>query len=95
MSLFEIFKSKKSKDEPILDTKPDIMIVNHAYNVASYILANNGPMKDGDTIDGVVDGRIDQSVQWKCHFEDALIKPDRHVLDICMNEYAAGDRRGR
>ena len=67
-------------------------VVNHAYNAASYILANHRPIKDGDTIDGVADGRIDQSVRWKCRFEDALIKPDRGVLDICMNEYAAGTR---
>ena len=70
-------------------------VVNHAYNVASYILANRRPVKDGDTIDGVVDGRINQSIQWKCHFEDAMVKPDRSVLDICMNEYAAGNRRSQ
>ena len=70
-------------------------VVGHAYNVASYILANRRPIKDGDTIDGVADGRINQSIQWKCRFEDALIKPDRGVLDICMTEYAAGNRPGR
>lgn len=68
-------------------------VVNHAYNVACYILANRRPIKDGDTIDGVVDGRLDQSLQWKCHFENAMLKPERAVLDIFMNEYAAGSRR--
>ena len=70
-------------------------VVGHAYNVASYILANNRPIKDGDTIDGVVNGQLDQSLQWKCHFEDAMFKPERAVLDIYMNEYAAGTRRGQ
>ena len=70
-------------------------VVGHAYNVASYILANRRPIKDGDTIDGVVDGRLDQSLQWRCRFEDAMIGPARSVLDIYMNEYAAGDRQGR
>lgn len=65
-------------------------VVGHAYNVASHILTNHCPIKDGDTIDGITDGHLDQSVQWKCHFEDALIQPDRAVLDIRMNEYAAG-----
>ena len=67
-------------------------VVNHAYNMASYILANDRPIKDGDTIDGVTDGRFDQSLQWQCHFEDAMVQPKRPVLDVHMNEYAAGDR---
>lgn len=67
-------------------------VVGHAYNMASYILANDRPIKDGDTIDGVTDGRLDQSLQWQCHFEDAMVQPKRPVLDVHMNEYAAGDR---
>jgi hypothetical protein len=67
-------------------------VVGHAYSMASYILHNHCPIKEGDTIDGVTDGRLDQNLQWKCHFEDALIKPERAVLDIYMNEYAAGRR---
>lgn len=70
-------------------------VVGHAYNMASYILTNGRPIKDGDTIDGVADGRLDQSLQWKCHFEDAMLKPERAVLDVYMNEYAAGNRPGR
>ncbi len=69
-------------------------VVGHAYNMASYILTNHCPIKDGDTIDGVTDGRLDQNLQWKCHFEDALIQPGRAVLDVYMNEYAAGQRQG-
>lgn len=67
-------------------------VVNHAYNMASYLLENDAPMKDGDTIDGIAEGRIVQDIQWKCHFEGALIKPDRSVLDVHMGEFAAGNR---
>lgn len=67
-------------------------VVGHAYNMASYILANDRPIKDGDTIDGVTDGRLDQALQWRCRFEDAMVQPVRLVLDVHMNEYAAGDR---
>lgn len=67
-------------------------VVCHAYSMANYILNNHCPIKDGDTIDGVTDGRLDQNLQWKCRFEDAMIEPGRAVLDIYMNEYAAGQR---
>lgn len=69
-------------------------VVGHAYNMASYILNNRCPIKNGDTIDGITDGRLNQNIQWKCCFEDALIGPMRAVLDIYMNEYAAGQRPG-
>ena len=49
-------------------------VVNHAYNVASYILANDNPIQDGETIDGVADGQIRREIQWKCQYEDALIR---------------------
>ena len=67
-------------------------VVMHAYNIAAYVLENCRPIKDGDTIDGVIDGNIDQSLQWKCRFEDALVQPSRPVLDIHMGQYAAGGR---
>ena len=67
-------------------------VVGHAYDVSTYVLANRRPIKDGDTIDGVTNGRMDQSVQWKCRFEDALVQPSRPVLDIHMGQYAAGGR---
>lgn len=67
-------------------------IVNHAYNIASYIFDNNNPIKGGDHIDGIVNGQFDQDVQWKCHYEEALIQPVREVIDICMGEFAAGGR---
>jgi len=67
-------------------------VVNHAYNVASYIYANNAPIKSGETIDGLYQGVLSQRIQWKCQYEDALIQPVRCVMDICPNEYAAGGR---
>lgn len=67
-------------------------VVEHAYNVASYRLANDNPIKDGETIDGIENGRFVRHIQWKCRFEDALIQPTRAVLDVCMGEYAAGGR---
>lgn len=69
-------------------------VVGHAYNAAAYILQNGRPIKEGDTIDGITDGRLDQSIQWPCHFRDALIRPARAVLDIHMNEYASGGGSG-
>lgn len=67
-------------------------VVNHAYNMASYILENDNPIKDGETIDGIVNGQISRKVQWKCQYEDALIQPPRGVLDICMGKFASGGR---
>lgn len=65
-------------------------VVNHACNLASYLLNNDKPMKDGDTIDGIREGMIVQDIQWKCQYEDALIQPARAVMNVCMGEYAAG-----
>lgn len=65
-------------------------VVNHAYVMACYLLNNDNPIKDGDTIDGIRDGEIVQDIQWKCQYEHALVQPFRKVIDICMDEYAAG-----
>ena len=67
-------------------------VVNHAYNVTSYILANDNPIQDGETVDGVADGQMSREIQWKCQYEDSLIQPPRGVLDINMGEFAAGQR---
>ena len=67
-------------------------VVNHAYNVASYILEHDNPIGDGETIDGVADGQMCREIQWKCQYEDALIQPPREVLDIHMGNYASGGR---
>ncbi len=68
-------------------------VVRHAYSIASYCLENRRPIKDGDTVDGVDnEGDLDQSIQWKCRYEDALVQPERPVLDVHMGQYAAGGR---
>lgn len=64
-------------------------VVGHAYNMASYVLSNNRPIKEGDTIDGIAEGRLAQDVQWKCRFEDAIAPPLRSVLDVDMGEFSA------
>lgn len=73
------------------DTNPN-WVVNHAYNIASYIFDNDNPIKHGDHIDGVVNGQMSQDVQWNCHYEEALIQPSREVIDICMGDFASGSR---
>lgn len=67
-------------------------VVNHAYNVASYLFDRNAPVRSGETIDGLLNGNMSQEVQWRCQYEDALIQPVRCVMDICPGEWAAGNR---
>lgn len=67
-------------------------LVTHAYNIAAYTLQNRRPIQDGDTVDGMREGELDQALQWKCRYEDAIVKPDRPVLDIHTGRYAAGNR---
>lgn len=67
-------------------------VVNHAYNMLSYIYDNDCPIKSGETIDGVDNGELSRNVQWKCQYEDSLIQPIRPVLDVCMGKLAAGKR---
>lgn len=67
-------------------------VVDHAYNMLSYIFANDCPIKNGDIIDGIKDGEISRDVQWKCQYEKSLIQPLREVIDINMGEFASGTR---
>lgn len=67
-------------------------VVGHAYSMASYLLNNNNPIKDGGTIDGIRDGALVQDIQWKCRYEESIVQPTRPVIDVCMGEYAAGNR---
>lgn len=67
-------------------------VVEHAYNMLSYIYENNCPIKAGETIDGLRDGAICREVQWRCQYENALIQPVREVIDVNMGEYASGKR---
>lgn len=67
-------------------------VVNHAYNMLSYIYDANCPIKSGDTIDGIENGQISQDIQWRCQYENSLIQPSREVLDVCMGKFASGTR---
>ena len=67
-------------------------VINHAWNLLCYIFSNGDVIKGGDTIDGITDGHMEMSIQWKCNYDEALIQPARHVLDINMAEYASGKR---
>ena len=62
------------------------------YHSVSYIYDNNNPIQNGDHIDGIVDGKMSQDIQWNVQYENSLIQPIREVIDINMREYAAGDR---
>ncbi len=70
-------------------------VVSHAYNVLSYILEYDNPIKDGDVIDGIKDKAMSSEVQWQVHYEKSLVKPDRILIDVNMNEYASGKRNYR
>ncbi|WP_026507499.1 DUF4261 domain-containing protein [Butyrivibrio sp. MC2013] len=68
-------------------------VVNHAYNMVSYMYDSDNPIKPGDLIDGVKDGEMSTEVQWEVQYESALIQPSREVIDINMGEYASGVRK--
>lgn len=67
-------------------------IVNHAFNVASYLLESDCEIRSGETIDGISDGEMDRETQWTCRYESALIQPVREVLDIEPGPFASGTR---
>ncbi len=67
-------------------------VVNHAYNMLSYMFDRANPIKSGDHIDGIRDGKINPEVQWTVRYEDSLIQPLREVIDIDMGEFASGTR---
>ena len=73
------------------DIDPDA-VVNHAYNVLSYIYENNCPIESGETIDGLKNGTMSREIQWICNYEESLIQPARTVLDINTLEFASGTR---
>ena len=70
---------------------PDDVVI-HAYNMLCFILENDNPVGDGDTISGLENGELDSNVQWTLQYEDSLVQPVRAVLDVNMGEYASGTR---
>lgn len=73
------------------DVNPNA-VVNHAYNVLTYIFDNENPIKDDDHIDGLKDNQMSMEVQWNVQYEESLIQPIREVIDINMGEFASGNR---
>ena len=67
-------------------------VVNHAYNLLIYIFENDNPIKPGDHVDGLKDGKISADVQWNVQYEKSLIQPVREVIDINTGEFASGTR---
>jgi hypothetical protein len=58
-------------------------------NTAVYIFENGPVIESGNTIAG-----IDKGSKWVCQFENALVAPEREVLDLNPGpKYAAGGRR--
>lgn len=68
-------------------------VVNYVYNIASYQFENVFPIKNGDTIDSIDEnGKMQLTPQWTVQYENALIDPERSVLDINCGKYAGGGR---
>ena len=67
-------------------------VVEHAYNLLSYIYDNENPIESEDHVDGIEDGEMSPNVQWKVRYENSLVQPARMVIDVDMGEYAAGIR---
>lgn len=67
-------------------------VVNHAYNLLTYMFDNDCPFKSGETIDGIENGEMSPNMRWRCQFEDSLIQPVRPVMDVDMGEFASGKR---
>ena len=71
---------------------PDDVVI-HAYNMLYFILENDNPVGDGDTISGPREWRIGFKCAMDiCIMRDSLIQPVRAVLDVNMGEYASGTR---
>jgi len=67
-------------------------VVNHAYNLLSYIYENENPIKSNDHIDGLDGDVMSRDIQWDLQYEDSLIQPIREVIDVNMGKYASGNR---
>ena len=73
------------------------VVAGHATAVAEYQLANNFPIENGNSVQGLSEDEHSDdpgdAVMWHCRYEDALIGPERVVLDIEAGEFAAGNRQ--
>jgi hypothetical protein len=63
-------------------------LATYLRNAANYIFERGDVVRDGDTIEGLGPGE-----KWRCLQEEALIPPDRLVIDLDPgDDYAAGER---
>ena len=57
----------------------------YLYNTAVYLIQNGDVIEDGHTLDS-----IDGQEKWPCQHEDALVGPEREVVEIaCSNKNGA------
>jgi hypothetical protein len=103
--LFRITGDAEKTKDMLMDTRglaalflPDLQlhfrgldpgrVAGHLYNCARYLYEQGDIIKDGETIAG-----LSASDRWKCQHENALLAPERIVLDLNPGApYAAGKR---
>ena len=69
-----------------------IQSVRHAYMVAAYILDNDNPVKNNEAIISIGEEGFNEEEDWFLHYENAMVQPDRKVVDVQMGKYASGGR---
>ena len=63
-------------------------LATYLRNAANYVFERGDVIRDGDTIEGIEPGE-----KWRCLQEEALIPPDRLVIDLDPgDDFAAGER---
>lgn len=63
-------------------------MISHCLNTAAYIFEKGDIIKTGDKIQSIY-----KNIQWKCQYENSLLKPYRKILYINTLEYASGKRK--
>lgn len=99
------FRISNSDEDSLMDTRglgifgvPDLQchfrgldpdeVSRLLYNTGVYLMREGDVIEDGHTVPGIQEGS-----RWHCQHEEALIGPEREVLDICPEApYAAGNR---
>jgi hypothetical protein len=69
---------------------PESEMAIHLYDLAWYLFSQGDVIADGNTVEGLL-----PASRWVCRRDDALVGPERLVLDIHPgNSHAAGPRAG-